>query len=326
MSKGLENFTNANPVTADYPWKDIKDNTGANDGTPVDRDHHADYHQTFRKLLALASITPNGLPDNVTNGYQYVDALDVLYKNYIGFIGASADTTFTAADINKVVLCSGATIGVVHTLPLGSTLRDGDCITFVNAGSGTVSVVENVGNTIFYNPGTMRTNDYIKLVYSSVLGAWVAVNYQVTPVAALATPNPIYVFKSTNTAGTGTDILLRHPSTAFDLDGAHNVSTGEYTCPKTGYYKVKTSGALNIAAGGTWNIGSHIYKNGVNYGSTTARPIVGYTGGSVDQDYTGDLIVPCVAGDILSFHFVLDFSATVLVEDARMFVEYVNQP
>lgn len=185
MSKGLENFTNANPVTADYPWKDIKDNTGANDGTPVDRDHHADYHQTFRKLLALASITPNGLPDNVTNGYQYVDALDVLYKNYIGFIGASADTTFTAADINKVVLCSGATIGVVHTLPLGSTLRDGDCITFVNAGSGTVSVVENVGNTIFYNPGTMRTNDYIKLVYSSVLGAWVAISSKVTVIGTL---------------------------------------------------------------------------------------------------------------------------------------------
>lgn len=70
MSVGLENLTNVSGVTADYPWKNIKDNTGIGNGTPLNQISHADYHQTFRKFLAMAGINPNGNPDNVTNGYQ----------------------------------------------------------------------------------------------------------------------------------------------------------------------------------------------------------------------------------------------------------------
>ena len=83
MSKGLENFLPfITPANVDYPYGDIKDDTGAGDGTAVNRANHADYHQTFRKLLALSDIIPNNLPDNVDNGFQYIEALDKLYKRF----------------------------------------------------------------------------------------------------------------------------------------------------------------------------------------------------------------------------------------------------
>ncbi len=75
MAIGLENFPNISAPDSNYPNGNIKDNPGDNSGTPLNKFVHADYHQFFRKLLSLASITPNGLVENVTNGYQYITAL-----------------------------------------------------------------------------------------------------------------------------------------------------------------------------------------------------------------------------------------------------------
>ena len=51
-----------------YPSGDIKDNPS---GTIIDRVSNADIHQFFQKSMRDFSITPNGLADNETNGYQY---------------------------------------------------------------------------------------------------------------------------------------------------------------------------------------------------------------------------------------------------------------
>lgn len=58
-----------------YPKKRIRNNSGVGDGTPVDESVYGDIHQTNVKFLADAKITPNGLPDNVGNGYQLYEAM-----------------------------------------------------------------------------------------------------------------------------------------------------------------------------------------------------------------------------------------------------------
>lgn len=79
MAIGLENYENISPPDSDYPDGNIKDNTGLFDGTPFDKNTYADIHQTFAKLLRLATITPNGLPENEYNGFQYLEAMRKLF-------------------------------------------------------------------------------------------------------------------------------------------------------------------------------------------------------------------------------------------------------
>lgn len=61
-----------------YPNGAIKDNTGSGDGTAVNRAVYNDIYQLFLKVKRLAGIDPSGLPDNETNGFQYLEAFVAL--------------------------------------------------------------------------------------------------------------------------------------------------------------------------------------------------------------------------------------------------------
>lgn len=82
MAIGLENYPNISAPDSDYLHGNIKDDSGANDGTPLNKFVHADYHQFFRKLLADASVPPNGLPENEYSGHQYNTSLAALINKY----------------------------------------------------------------------------------------------------------------------------------------------------------------------------------------------------------------------------------------------------
>ena len=49
--KLLQNKTNVVAPDAVYPFGDLKDDTGSNDGTPADRELVTDIHQFFEKLF-----------------------------------------------------------------------------------------------------------------------------------------------------------------------------------------------------------------------------------------------------------------------------------
>jgi hypothetical protein len=66
---------NVEAPSTDYPFGNIKDDTGAEDGTPVNKAVYADFHQFFEKLMSVAGLTHNGLPDNATDGFQLYEAL-----------------------------------------------------------------------------------------------------------------------------------------------------------------------------------------------------------------------------------------------------------
>lgn len=74
----LENKANTLPPDTDYPYGAIKNDTGVGDGTPVDFQVYNDIHQFFSHLFAKSSITANGLPDNLTNGFQLYEAFEKL--------------------------------------------------------------------------------------------------------------------------------------------------------------------------------------------------------------------------------------------------------
>jgi len=58
-----------------YPNGRIKNNTGGGDGTPINEEVYGDFHEMKDKLMRLAGIAHNNLPDNELNGYQFIEAL-----------------------------------------------------------------------------------------------------------------------------------------------------------------------------------------------------------------------------------------------------------
>lgn len=75
MAIKLENKSNVTAPGGDYPYGRIKDRVGSTPGTPVNEPVYGDFHQFFARLLALSGVVANGLVENLTNGWQYVEAL-----------------------------------------------------------------------------------------------------------------------------------------------------------------------------------------------------------------------------------------------------------
>jgi len=104
MATGIQNYPRIVPPGGAYPFGNIKDNATGDPGTPVNQETYSDMHQFLAKLLDEANVTANVLPDNLTNGYQYLEALvrgfnynlAEIFKLYIG----STYSTVTAYRIS----------------------------------------------------------------------------------------------------------------------------------------------------------------------------------------------------------------------------------
>jgi hypothetical protein len=71
----LQDKQNTVPPSGDYPFGELTDKNGSNPGTPANVVLFNDIMQFAEKLMSLAGITPNGLPDNDYSGFQLVEAL-----------------------------------------------------------------------------------------------------------------------------------------------------------------------------------------------------------------------------------------------------------
>lgn len=76
MAIGIRNYPQVTPPDSDYPDGRIKDDTGINDGTPINVKTNGDIQQFFAKLMRLAGLAPNSIPDSEYNGFQLIVALD----------------------------------------------------------------------------------------------------------------------------------------------------------------------------------------------------------------------------------------------------------
>ena len=196
MSRGLENFTPfIETVTSDYPWGNVKDGTGIGDGTDVNKINHSDYHQTFRKLLSIASITPNGLLDNTTNGYQYIQALDNLYKKFRACIVTAASLTLNESYKRQVIVVQGNTAPITVTLPNSTTLTDGESVTILNNNNIPLDVTAftaqniNVFGTVSPDIILWQKGDYIQLVLDKANALWYIANYKITSPPTVTSPS-----------------------------------------------------------------------------------------------------------------------------------------
>lgn len=80
--KKLATKPNITPIDSDYPYGDIKDKTNTEQGTDANREVISDHFQFFERMFALSGITANGLPDNLTNGFQLYEAFRKLTRPY----------------------------------------------------------------------------------------------------------------------------------------------------------------------------------------------------------------------------------------------------
>lgn len=145
-----DNLNIDNSDLLNYPDGRIKDNTGAGNGTAVNERTKGDWHQAIAKLMRDYDIVPNGLPDNVTNGYQIVDALRALASknDYIYPLATNGTDTLS---INIKL----------------SLMKDGEYLTcLASANKTTETLIKGSGPTsmaVTYS-GNFKANEYVRVI------------------------------------------------------------------------------------------------------------------------------------------------------------------
>lgn len=141
-----------NSDLTNYPDGRIRDNSGAGDGTPVNRLIYSDLHEFFAKIMRLAGLVYNGLPDNESNGYQLVEAAVAL------------------AGKNDIITTLNVSGGIAQIPVKLSILKDGEILTCV-AGFNYATETQIKGTepslkTIVV-PSGFKTGDYLILINSA---------------------------------------------------------------------------------------------------------------------------------------------------------------
>lgn len=137
---------------ANYPNKRIRDNDGSGNGTPVDESVYGDFHEFFAKAMRDSKTNYNGLPDNVTNGYQLYDAfLQLAGKNSLIKNISQLTPTILSIPVKLDVLKADETIifkslidstaamvliqgsdAVQKTLSIAGSFKTGDLVRMIN--------------------------------------------------------------------------------------------------------------------------------------------------------------------------------------------------
>ena len=140
--KRIQDKTNVVAPNATYPYGNMKDNTGSNDGTPADTEFMVDMLQLSERMLAESGITANGLPDNDVNGFQLYEAFIKLtkpYKSYTALMtqsGTSAPTA-TVLGLNEIGSIVWTYSGVgQYTGTLSGAFVAGKTYLYIHSGQG----------------------------------------------------------------------------------------------------------------------------------------------------------------------------------------------
>jgi hypothetical protein len=109
MGRTLLNYPNTDTSDpSNYPDGRIKDDPSGIDGTPIAEVTWGDQSMFFDKLMRFAGINPNNLPDNETNGYQFMQAMNKLYSNADnGLAEAFGASGFVPVRMSGIVITPG---------------------------------------------------------------------------------------------------------------------------------------------------------------------------------------------------------------------------
>lgn len=138
-----------NSDLVNFPDGRIKDNDGSGNGTGINERTNGDIHQTISRLMRKYGIVPNNLPDNITNGFQIVEAIQALASKNdfvlpLTDVGGvlSVPIKFSFMEDNEGVICkSGINLGPQ------TQIKGSDAVTF---------------NTTYV--GSFKNNEYVRVI------------------------------------------------------------------------------------------------------------------------------------------------------------------
>lgn len=183
MGRILENQTNNdNSDPANYPRGRVKNDSGVGDGTPVTEKVHGDMHQFFAKMASDGGVTLNDLPENVANGFQLNEAMELAIERNrwtgSGVVIDDGDITETSAvqykitenriELRGYLTKSTGTYGTILTLPVAARPSNAQVRPFVvgKSGGGSTELGEmriNSSGEILLFGFTSATSDVFQL-------------------------------------------------------------------------------------------------------------------------------------------------------------------
>lgn len=86
---------------SDFPFGRLRDRAGAVHGTPVTEQVYGDIHQFFEKLMNIAAVVANGLPECQYTGFQLITALTTVITNIASALVATETSARIAADSSE---------------------------------------------------------------------------------------------------------------------------------------------------------------------------------------------------------------------------------
>lgn len=163
MARLITSKTNTNPASGGYPFGRIRNASsfGAGDGTPVDEALLGDAMQYFDKLLDEGSVTANGLPENNSDGFQYIEALQNIIDS------RATDIRDEEAFIYSAVLTQTST-----NAPVPTKGKDNFSLTWSRSTTGVyfADMGSITANPNFITIGTPRNVNHVFLAGIGPLG------------------------------------------------------------------------------------------------------------------------------------------------------------
>ena len=144
----LQNIDLSDP--SNYLNGRIKDNTGSGDGPPVNERVYGDFHQLVAKLMNLSGLAFNNLPENETNGYQFIDSLrNLASKNDLNYeLGKSGTNLTLPIRLGKVT--NNEIFRAKATFDKGSE-------------TSLIGTLDNSNKSVTYL-GDFKENEYVRLI------------------------------------------------------------------------------------------------------------------------------------------------------------------
>jgi len=171
--------------------------------------------------------------------------------------------------------------------------------------SDTVSVV--AGDTISIKCYTVMTGSP---AYSSTSNGFISIEKSQGPSQVLPSESVNMQAAGTTTGGTGADSIIIFGTTVFDSHGsAYNTSTGRYTCPMAGKYRV------SVAINGSNAVALKLFKDD-SYTRWIGNTPSGVGGGST--------IVSCLAGTILDVRSSANLGAYSSSDNSSLSIERIG--
>lgn len=172
--------------------------------------------------------------------------------------------------------------------------------------SATTALVVNVSGILFANAGDILNIQTVcqgsSASYTTSLSSSDFSIQRISGPSVIAASESVIarVGGTTSTATNASDTIIIYNTKLVDTHGAYNTSTGFFTCPVSGKYKVYGTYLCTLAAGNVNQQFFTIIKKNGNVITSEVKPA--YTTSSVPHEAPVEDIIDCVAGDQLAIY------------------------